>query len=322
VKLYLGFDVGGTKTRALIADGTGHAVGAGLAGAGNYEVVGWEGLATALRDALADALASAGVAAADVAGVGFGISGYDWPGERIPHLDAIESLGLGAPYTLVNDAMIGLIAGASEGWGVAIISGTGANCWGRDRTGRLGHTTGGADMLGEYGGADTLVPEAIRAVSKAFTRRGPATALSEALVRHTGASGVEDLLEGLFVGRYEIGTDASPVVFGSASAGDAVAQSLIRWAGRGLGSLLTGVVRQLSLQHEAVEVVKIGSLFGVSPVLEQEMMSVVRTVAPAAWAVDLTAPPVAGAVMLAMETAGIDVAPARSNIVASAAALD
>jgi len=270
VKLYLGFDVGGTKTRALIADGTGHAVGAGLAGAGNYEVVGWEGLATALRDALADALASAGVAAADVAGVGFGISGYDWPGERQPHLDAIESLGLGAPYS----------------------------------------------------GADTLVPEAIRAVSKAFTRRGPATALSEALVRHTGASGVEDLLEGLFVGRYEIGTDASPVVFGSASAGDAVAQSLIRWAGRGLGSLLTGVVRQLSLQHEAVEVVKIGSLFGVSPVLEQEMMSVVRTVAPAAWAVDLTAPPVAGAVMLAMETAGIDVAPARSNIVASAAALD
>jgi len=51
------------------------------------------------------------------------------------------------------------------------------------------------------------------------------------------------------------------------------------------------------------------------------MMAVVGAVAPEARAVDLTAPPVAGAVMLAMETAGADVGLVREAIVTSAAGL-
>jgi N-acetylglucosamine kinase-like BadF-type ATPase len=302
----LGVDIGGTKSQAVIADATGRVVGAGLAGAGSYEVVGWEGLRAALREVVAAALADAGIGPDDIACAGYGIAGYDWPGERAGHVAAIEALGLGGAYTLVNDAMLGLVAGAAAGWGLGIVAGTGANCWGRDRAGRLGHTTGGAALLGEYGGADTIVPGAIRAVSRAYTKRSPATALTEALVAHAGADDAGDLLEGLVIGRYEIGTDAAPAIFETAAAGDTVANQLIAWAGRELGSLCVGVARQLDLEDEDFEVVQIGSLFGVSDLLTTEMMATLQEVVPGARATRLTAPPVIGAVLLGMEVAGLE----------------
>lgn len=39
-KYFLGVDIGGTKSHALVADETGQALGLGVGGAGNYEVVG------------------------------------------------------------------------------------------------------------------------------------------------------------------------------------------------------------------------------------------------------------------------------------------
>ncbi|MCD6286694.1 MAG: ATPase [Anaerolineae bacterium] len=318
---FLGYDIGGSNSRALIADAQGHVIGFGQAGAGSYEVVGWQGLQAALQAVTVAALASAGLSVDRIAGAGFGIAGYDWPGERGPHLEAIASLGLDAPFALVNDSIIGLIAGATEGWGIGIVAGTGANCWGRDRRGREGHTTGGAAMLGEYGGADTLVPEAICAVSRAFTRRGPTTTLTQAFVDVVGALGPEDLLEGLCMGRYVLSTQVAPLIFQAAAAGDAVSLDLIRWAGRGLGSLVVGVVRQLALEHEAFDVVQIGSLFGASSLLAGTMLATINDVAPGARLTQLTMPPVVGGVMLGMEAAGVDVRLLRETVASTAVAL-
>jgi len=314
-KHYIGYDIGGTNSRALVADEGGCVVGLGQAGAGSYEVVGWDGLEAALHAVTDAALASAGIALDQIAGAGFGIAGYDWPGERGAHLAAIASLGLDAPFALVNDSIIGLIAG------IGIVAGTGGNCWGRDRYGREGHTTGGAAMLGEYGGADTLVPEAICAVSRAFTRRGPTTALTQAFVDAVGALGQEDLLEGLYMGRYELSTSAAPLIFQAAAAGDAVALDLVRWAGRELGSLVVGVVRQLALEHEAFEVVQIGSLLGASSLLADTMLATIHDVAPGARLAQLTMPPVVGGVMLGMETGGVDVGPVREVVASTTVAL-
>jgi N-acetylglucosamine kinase-like BadF-type ATPase len=320
VKYFLGYDIGGTNSRALVADDQGNVVGLGRVGSGSYEVVGWEGLQDALHAVTDAALDSAGIDAEDVAGAGFGIAGYDWPSERPPHMAAIHSLPLDAPFALVNDAMLGLVAGASSGWGIAIVAGTGANCWGRNRKGRLGHTTGGAALLGEYGGADTLVPEAIRKISCAFTHRGPTTALSESFVNYAEASDVEDLLEGVYVGRYEIRTDAAPLIFEAADDGDTVAIELIRWAGRELGSLAIGVARQLDLKDEMFEVVQIGSLFGASSLLNETMMATLHKAAPGARPTQLRTPPVVGGVLLGMEAGGLDVTSLREPLIKAAVA--
>lgn len=300
-RYFLGIDVGGSKSHALIADEHGQALGFGTGGPGNYEVVGWEGLRQTLQAITDRALAAAGIAREQIAGAGFGIAGYDWPAEREPTRQAIDSLGLQAPYRLVNDAVLGLLAGASEGWGVVVVAGTSNNCRGRDRQGREGQTTGCGPWYGEYGGAGELVAHAVQAVAKAWTQRGPATRLSEVFVRQTGAANVEDLLEGLYLQRYHLSAADAPLVFQAAKEGDPVAQETIRWAGRELGSLANGVIRQLDLEAEEFEVILSGSLYDGGPMLIDAMREAIHVTAPRARLVRLAAPPVVGGVLLAME---------------------
>jgi N-acetylglucosamine kinase-like BadF-type ATPase len=316
-RYYLGIDIGGTKSHALIADEAGQALGFGEGGPGNYEVVGWDGLRKALGTVTDRALAAADITYQQVSGAGFGVAGYDWPAEGQPTRQAIESLGLTAPYELVNDAIVGLLAGATEGWGVVVVAGTSNNCRGRDRQGREGRVTGCGPWFGEYGGAAELVAKAVQAVASAWTRRGPATRLTEAFCRLVGTSEAMDLLEGLYLGRYELSAAAAPLVFQMAADGDEVALETVRWAGRELGSLAIGVIRQLGFEHQDFEVVLAGSLYDGGPMLVEAMQAKIHAVAPGAQLVPLKAPPVVGGVLLGMEQAGLRPASLREPLIES-----
>jgi N-acetylglucosamine kinase-like BadF-type ATPase len=318
---FLGADVGATKTHVLIADDGGQAVGFGQSGPGNHESVGYDGLARALGLATARALALAGLAASDIAGAGFGVAGYDWPDERPATLNAIATLGLTAPIGAVNDTLIGLMAGSEAGWGVAVVAGTGCNCWGWDRDRREGQVTGGGQMMGEAAGAGEVVARAVRAVAYEWSGRGPATALSAAFIQYAGAQDLADLLHGLTEGRLRLTAQAAPLVFEVAAVGDLVARGVIDWAGRELGELAVTVIRQLHFETLTFDLVMVGSLFNGGPLLIDPMRARVLSTAPGARFVRLSAPPVVGAVLLGMEQAGHDPAGCRPKLVASTQAL-
>jgi N-acetylglucosamine kinase-like BadF-type ATPase len=317
-RYFLGIDIGATKSHALIADAKGQAVGLGQSGSGNYEGVGWDGLREALHTITDQALASAAIEREQLAGAGLGIAGYDWPGEREPTLRVIESLGLSAPFEFVNDAVIALLAGATQGWGVAVVAGTSNNCRGRDQHGREGRVTGCGPAFGEFGGAGELVDKALQAVSMAWSKRGPATQLSEELSRLAGAEDVPDLLEGLALGHYQLSHTAAPTVFQVAARGDKVARDTIHWAGRELGSLAVGVIRQLGFESLSFEVVLAGSLYDGGPLLTEAMRAEIHAVAPGARLVRLKAPPVVGGVLLGMQQAQIEAGPVRPVLAESA----
>src|SRR5262245_22995882 len=198
MRYFLGVDIGASKTHVLIADETGQALGFGQTGPGNHETVGYDGLRAALRTATDQALAVAQITKDQIAGAGFGVAGYDFPPEREPTLEAIATLGLNAPVEAVNDALIGLVAGASEGWGIAVVSGTSCNCWGWDgERRRQGQVTGGSLPMGEGAGAGELVQKAIQMVAQEWTGRGRPTQLSPAFVKYAGAQDLMHLLYGL-----------------------------------------------------------------------------------------------------------------------------
>jgi N-acetylglucosamine kinase-like BadF-type ATPase len=316
-RFFLGVDVGATKSQALIADEAGKVVGWGEGGPGNYEVVGYAGLAARLQEITQQTLNAAGISIAQIAAAGLGVAGYDWPAEREPTLKAIQTLGLQAPLELVNDTVIGLLAGASEGWGVAVVAGTSNNCWGWDRQRRIGRVTGNGPLMGEYGGASELVKKAVHAVAAEWTRRGPSTALTQRFVRLTGAVDSADLLQGLALGRYHVGADAAPLVFEAAQKGDQVAGEVIRWTGRELGSLANGVIRQLGFEKLAFEVVLVGSLYDGGPSLIEPMRETIHALAPQSRLVRLAVPPVLGAVLLGMEQAGLKAQAHRPALIRS-----
>lgn len=317
MQYFLGVDVGGTKTHAVIATETGQALGFGFSGSGSWESVGYDGLANTLEDIIQQALAMAQIDIKQIAGAGMGLAGFDWPSQRQAHLDAIRSLNLQCPLEIVNDATLGILAGSSEGWGVSVVSGTGCNCrgWSKDHK-REGRVVGGAGYWsGEAAGGYDIVARAMRAVTFEWTKRGPATALTQAFLERTGAKNLDDLIEGTYVGQYSFDSSLVKMVFQVAAQEDQEALNVIRWAGDQLGQMACGVIRQLELEDDAFDVVLIGSLFDGHPLMKACLQQTVQRVAPKARMVRLTVPPVVGGVILGMRVAGLNPQSIRGKLV-------
>ncbi len=316
---FLGVDVGGTKSHALIADETGRGLGFGTAGPGSWEGVGYDGLTRALQSATQQALAMAGLHIGQIEAAGMGLAGYDWPSQRPLHLQAIKPLGLRSEPAIVNDAVLGIVAGAQGGWGLSVVSGTGCNCrgWSRDHK-REGRAVGGMPAWsGEAAGGFDIVARAMRAVTFEWTRRGPATALTPAFLKKAGAKDLDELVEGIYLERFGFDPSYVLMVFEVASCGDPQALEVVRWAGDELGQMACGVIRQLELEKETFDVVLIGSLFDGHPLLAETLGLTVHEVAPHARPVRLTVPPVVGGVLLGMERAGREAAAVRDKLVHS-----
>ena len=318
-KYYLGIDVGGSKSHALIATEQGEAVGFGAGGAGNWEVVGHEGLRRILLDITTQATSMAQIEIGQIAGAGMGLGGYDWPDQRQPHLETIASLGLQCPLEIANDATLGILAGAEGGWGISIVAGSGSNCRGRskDRK-REGRAVGGAgEWSGEPQGGFGLIARAMQAVSFEWTRRGPSTALTAAFIQRFGAKDLDDLIEGFYLGKYQPQSRDVMMVFEIAEKGDPEALEAIRWHGNLLGDMACGAIRQCNLEAEIFDVVLIGSLWDGHPLLADSLGERVHSLAPAARLVRLTVPPVVGGVLLGMEVAGVEYGTVRKKLIDS-----
>jgi N-acetylglucosamine kinase-like BadF-type ATPase len=307
---YLGADLGATKTHTLIVDATGRAVGFGESGPGNHETVGYEGMFQSMHGGMEQALRMAGLKEDEITGAGFGVAGYDWPSEIDATVAVIDRLGLTAPYKFVNDAVLGLVAGSEEGWGVVVVSGTGSNCRGWDREHkREGRVTGHGILMGEGAGGSELMHRCMQIIGYSWTKRLPKTALADAIVAYVGAQDLEDLMRGYTTDEYHVGAEAARIVFRVAEEGDQVARDLICWAGTELGEMANAVIRQLEFENFAFDVVMTGSMFEGGPMLIEPMQKTIHQLAPKARFVRLTVPPVIGAVILGIEASGMDVTP-------------
>lgn len=309
-RYYLGADVGATKTHVLVADQDGVVVGSGEGGPGNHETVGYSGLQKVLAGAMSQALSVAGLPKEAISGAGFGVAGYDWPSEREATLRSIQTLGLDSPVEVVNDTILGLLAGAPQGWGIAVVSGTGCNCRGWDVTHqREGRVIGRSVVAGEGAGSTELMAEVVKALVREWTQRGPHTELAPALIEFTRAKDLANLLEGYFEGYYHLDGSAAPLVFRIAENGDLIARDIIRWAGCELGEMVNSVVRQMQFEAMEFDVVLVGSMFDGGERLQAPMRQTVLSLAPGARFLRLKVPPVTGAVLLGMDSDGYRYSP-------------
>jgi len=316
-RYYLGIDVGGSKCHALLADEKGVVVGFAGAGGGNPEKGDYLKFAGLLNSLVTQVTALAGIRREQVAGAGFGVSGYDWPSQRAPTMEAIHQLDLACPCELVNDAILGLLAGSTRGWGIAVVAGSGSNAWGWDIQHNIGRMTGCGEQFGESAGGSDLTMRAVRAVALQWTHRGPPTLLTDFMIRKLGAKDPLDLLEGLVLGRYSPSHHYAPEIFQIAEQGDPVAREIIADMAFVLGDMALGVVRQLKIANQAFEIVMTGSLWRGGPLLVEPFKKTIQSEAPLAQLVPLTAPPVVGGVLLGMEQSGLQATSLRQTLIDS-----
>jgi N-acetylglucosamine kinase-like BadF-type ATPase len=300
VTVVLGVDGGGSKTHAAVCDEQGTLLGTGTAGPSNWETVGLRGACDSVGDAVDRALSGSDLRRADLDAAVFGLAGVDWPSDVARLESAFQPLALRNDPTIINDSFIALRAGVTAPWGVVVIAGTGTVVAGRNRAGKTFRTLGLGRVLGDEGSASDVSEAALRAVARAYVGRGPATSLSEGLCRLKGASTVAQLLEEFSRGG-EPEVHAAPLVLEHAARGDQAAVEIVEWAGRELGEAARAVATHLDMRSEPFELVLSGGLFhGVSELLERRIAQEV----PSALPTRLEVPPVAGALLTALEQLG------------------
>jgi len=306
----LGMDVGASHTRAVLADGSSRILRVGRAGSGNWEGVGLEGAREAYQTALDKALADAGLAREAIAASAYGLAGLDWPSDVDRLEPVIASLGVPGPHEMVNDVFLLLRAGTVDGVGVAAIAGSGTKVVGRNRAGRTAATFGTGYPFADWGGAGDIARAAVHAVVLAYQKMGPLTALAERLCAAVGVGETIELLEQIMRHEVEIGGWFAPQVFECAAEGDVAAQGIVRRVGESVGANVLSVARELDMLGEPFDLVTAGGVFSSrTPLLYESLGEAFAQEAAQVNLAPLNAPPVVGAILLALDLLHLDALP-------------
>ena len=297
--LYLGVDGGATHTRAVIVDAAGRECGRGRAGSGNQTAVGLDTAVTNIRLAVGEAARAAGVHL-PVAGAWYGLAGVDRPEDQTRILPRLAGLALHSRLT--NDAELGLAALPGH-QGVCLITGTGSIAVGRDGSGRQARAGGWGHVFGDEGSGYAIGRAALQAVSQAADGRGPATALTAAVLAAWDLQGPADLIERVYPGGDKaLIAGLAPTVLQQA-AGDAVARGIVIAAARELARAALATAGQLAFPGP-VPLALVGTLLCAHPGFRRAVVRRIRRRRSAAPVVTVADPALAAARALARPPAG------------------
>jgi glucosamine kinase len=246
--MHLAVDAGGTSTRAVVLDTSGHAYGYGRAGAGNPTAAGIgpavSAIGSAARHALADMTSAKRPALALIA-----MAGEKTVAFRDQVVGRLAELGL--HRVVLEHDLLGIFhSGTAALDGYALIAGTGTVA-ARIRGGRLDRVAGGKGwLLGDAGGGFWIGHAVARAVVAALDGQGPETELTDLVVEATEidadrstAAGRADALRRLVSALYARPpislADFAPLAFRAHE--DRVARPILVGASAALADLLAAV---------------------------------------------------------------------------------
>jgi N-acetylglucosamine kinase-like BadF-type ATPase len=250
------------------------------------------------------------------------LAGADSPADVRRLRTAIRRLGLTIDIDVRNDTEAPLSAGTPEGWGVAVVSGSGMNAIGRAPDGRVVRFAGLGDLSGDRGGGGAAGILALGAAVAAEEHRGPRTTLEAAVPSFFGLRRPLDVAFAIDQGRLfrKQLRELSPAVFGAAAAGDRVARGIVNMLADECVSYANAAIVRLRLATTDVPVVLSGGTFRASDgAFLARIHEGILDRAPAATIHVLTAPPVLGAALLGLDALGAPDAAKRrlTNVLAA-----
>ena len=300
----LGVDGGNTKTIALVARADGTVVGAGrVTECADPYAVGLDRAVTVILEAANEALTQA--AGPPVGAAAFSLAGADWP-EDVADLGG--ALRIYWPDALVvNDGIGALRAAVPEGPGVVIALGTGAATAARGTDGRTWHSS----FWQEPQGARELGVRALQAVYRAELGIEQPTALTERVLARLGEETVEAVLYRATrrgPARWREPAALAGLVLDAAEEGDPAAFAIVHEQGLSLGRTALAAARKVGIDGLQFPVALCGGVLRHrGSVLEEALLSAIRSGAPGAWPVRPPLEPAAGALLLAFDRAAITV---------------
>ncbi len=298
----LGIDAGGTKTVCLLADARGSIVAEGRGPGANLHVAGELAVEKVLHEVMEQALANHRVMPAAIC---LGIAGVDREDEAATVRAIMRRICRNARVIVVNDALIALAAGARDGPGVVIISGTGSIVYGCNARGEAARASGWGHMVGDEGSGYWIGREAVAAVMRGADGRGPATRLTGEILSHFNVADVSRLPRIVYDREQPRMSVAAlgPIIQRVAAQGDAVATRILERAAEELVLAAQSVARQLEMRGDSFTFHLAGGVFRVIPSLVPELRRRLLEVAPRSRVELVTCEPAVGAVWLALAEA-------------------
>ena len=239
----------------------------------------------------------------------YALAGADTPADDRRLLRAIEAQRLARTNLIVNDAFAPIRAGSEQGWGVALICGSGVNAAGIAPDGRRARLAALGPISGDWGGGGDIGTTALGAAVRARDGRGSHTSLETLVPAQFGYRRPIDVTRAIEAGTIPQGRlrELSPVVFRAAAEGDGVARSILDRQADELVLMATAIIRQLSLARRRPDVVLAGGVFQAhDTVFEARIREGIVAAAPGATVHRSTAVPVLGAALLALDVLAHD----------------
>ncbi|MEP6480300.1 MAG: BadF/BadG/BcrA/BcrD ATPase family protein [Rhodoglobus sp.] len=303
VGMVVAVDGGGSKTDvvALTRDGT--IVGRARGATTSPHLV---GLAPAI--ALVDSLVREATDGAAVEQANVYVSGLDLPYEVEAFAASVAAFDWASDSTVVENDLYALLrAGTSATDAVAVVCGTGINAIGIRSDGATARFAALGMISGDWGGGSGLGESALWHAARAADGRGPATTLSTLVPTSLGLPSVEAVIHALHFGTLDNAslTDLPPVIFEAANAGDAVAASIVDRLAEEIALMAASCIDRLELDRAEIPVVLGGGVLrGRDARLLAGVESLLAVRAPLARITLVTALPIVGAALLALESAG------------------
>lgn len=299
--IVIGIDGGATKTVAVVMNQAGLEIGRSQSGSTNWNSVGIDTAYIHLNEAIIGALEQAGRRSEDVNAVCIGASGVDRPLDRERMTGWLRAIFPAAALAVHNDAVIALASGAGgEIYGVVLISGTGMIVYGFDRAGNRARAGGWGALLGDPGSGYALGAEVLKAVTWAVDGRGPATALTQALLDHLGLERPQQLVDWAYRDiAWERFAALAPLAVHCAQAEDTVAQRILAEGAEGLAGAVRAVVQNLKMADDPLPLVLAGGNLRPGH-FQDQVKARILSFAPNAILIRPDLEPVIGAAMLAL----------------------
>ena len=322
---YLGIDGGGSKTACAVADES-SLLATIIAGPSNITRVGEACAREALQKAIREACAAAKIAPRELHRACIGVAGAGRP-EIADTIRKITSEIIVCELDVVGDMEIAMAAAFDAGPGLIVIAGTGSIAYGRNAQGKTARAGGWGFAISDEGSAHwigrTTTTALLRAIDQSIGRESLGLGNDGQAASDQFAAGALPLFDKLkaawdlhtldeFARIANSNPDFAilfPAILAAAEGGDALAQRVLKQAGRELAEIAGMVVRRLFPEDNSVTdipVATVGGVFHHSPLVRNIFREQVLKLDSRLQVNSQVIDPVAGAIMMARHGHGKD----------------
>jgi N-acetylglucosamine kinase-like BadF-type ATPase len=269
----IGVDGGGTKTDGLCADTAGHVLTRATTGPTSLT-------ATTLGMASMNLVETFRQLTTELIGeiyfpkVVIGIAGLDTPDEKQRAEDvfreALSGYRIGS-LTIVNDIQLVLAAGAKCDNCIALIAGTGSQCFGRTADSRTARTSGMDFLLADQGSGYEIGRMVLRAATCSYDGRTQRSLLEELTLKHFEVTEFDELKSKVYfpvLNKAQV-AELAKVCVEAYQLHDPVAQEIMQQVTKDLIKMADAVIRRLQLTKETTDLLCSGSIARLPFIFEQ-----------------------------------------------------